>query len=176
MAAEPPPKLPYRLEALVWDSQHHFNQQNRYGYAGKTWKKYSEPMLMCEMCDQWFAAKEVCRPPGGSPGGWGCQPSHPRSHCCHGRSRAYRRTRSSYPSSATTDSRAGCAVPGGSRYPIRCPPSTAPNYTPTYSHQPQTSFPTHRLHPRRRQRPPPPSLPPPPAVATAAASPCSLRS
>ena len=71
MAAEalpapiPPPKLPYRLEALVWDAQHHFNQQNRYGYNGKTWRKYCDPMLMCEMCDQWFACHEVtCMPQG----------------------------------------------------------------------------------------------------------------
>ena len=61
----PPPKLPYRLEALVWDAQHHFNQQNRYGYNGKTWRKYCDPMLMCEMCDQWFACHEVtCMPQG----------------------------------------------------------------------------------------------------------------
>ena len=63
--AVPPPKLSYRLEALVWDAQHHFNQQNRYGYNGKTWRKYSDPMLMCEMCDQWFACHEVtCLPQG----------------------------------------------------------------------------------------------------------------
>ena len=63
--AVPPPKLSYRLEALVWDAQHHFNQQNRYGYNGKTWRKYSDPMLMCEMCDQWFACHEVtCMPQG----------------------------------------------------------------------------------------------------------------
>ena len=60
-----PPKLSYRLEALVWDAQHHFNQQNRYGYNGKTWRKYCDPMLMCEMCDQWFACHEVtCMPQG----------------------------------------------------------------------------------------------------------------
>ena len=60
---EPPPRLTYRLEALIWDAQHHFNQQNRYGYNGKGWKRFSDPMLLCEMCDQWFPASEV--PPAG---------------------------------------------------------------------------------------------------------------
>ena len=57
--ADPPPRLPYRLEALIWDAQHHFNQQNRYGYNGKSWKRFTDPMLLCEMCDQWFPVAEV---------------------------------------------------------------------------------------------------------------------
>ena len=59
-ADDPPPKLPYRLEALIWDPQHNFNQQKRYGYEGKnTWKKFTDPHLLCEMCDQWFPAHET---------------------------------------------------------------------------------------------------------------------
>ena len=54
-----PAKLPYRLEALKWNDAHVFNEQNRYGYAGNKWTHYSKPMLMCEMCDQWFHASST---------------------------------------------------------------------------------------------------------------------
>jgi len=54
-----PPKLPYRLEALKWDDAHVFNEQNRYGYAGHKWTHFTKPMLMCEVCDQWFHASST---------------------------------------------------------------------------------------------------------------------
>jgi len=50
--------LPYSLKSLSWDAQHQFNSQNKYGYTGKQ-RRLSDPMLQCEMCDQWFFAAEV---------------------------------------------------------------------------------------------------------------------
>mmetsp|Transcript_24890 Transcript_24890/g.82764 ORF Transcript_24890/g.82764 Transcript_24890/m.82764 type:complete len:540 (+) Transcript_24890:46-1665(+) len=51
-------KLPYSLDKLSWDSAHHFNTQNKYGYAGKG-RKLGDAMLQCETCLQWFHAREV---------------------------------------------------------------------------------------------------------------------
>lgn len=50
--------LPYSLKTLTWDTAHQFNSQNKYGYTGKP-RKLCDPMLQCEVCDQWFHLKEV---------------------------------------------------------------------------------------------------------------------
>ena len=52
------PALPYSIKSLTWDNNHHFNSQNKYGYLG-TKRKLSDPMLQCEMCEQWFFLTEV---------------------------------------------------------------------------------------------------------------------
>jgi len=55
---EGPLRLPYKLDALHWDPQHHFNSQNRYGYAGRS-RKLGDAALQCETCMQWFLARDV---------------------------------------------------------------------------------------------------------------------
>ena len=51
-------QLPYSLRNLQWDVQHHFNVQNKYSYTGKS-RKLGDPMLHCDMCEQWFHLKDV---------------------------------------------------------------------------------------------------------------------
>ena len=53
-----PETLPYSLKTLQWDAMHHFNSNNKYSYSGKG-RKLSDPMLQCDMCEQWFHLKEV---------------------------------------------------------------------------------------------------------------------
>ena len=50
--------LPYSLKALNWDTLHHFNSQNKYGYQGKP-RVLADAMLQCDMCEQWYFLNEV---------------------------------------------------------------------------------------------------------------------
>ena len=60
-------ELPYALKQLNWDSLHHFNSQNTYGYKGEE-RLLSDAMLQCDMCEQWFFNSEVaCVPKEAAP-------------------------------------------------------------------------------------------------------------
>ena len=50
--------FPYATKNLLWDANHFFNAQNKYSYTGKG-RKLGDPMLQCDMCEQWFHLKEV---------------------------------------------------------------------------------------------------------------------
>ena len=50
--------FPYNLKTLQWDALHHFNSQNKYGYLGKG-RKLGDPVLQCDLCEQWFLLKDV---------------------------------------------------------------------------------------------------------------------
>lgn len=39
-------------------SMHHFNANNKYSYSGKG-RKLGDPVLQCDVCEQWFHLKEV---------------------------------------------------------------------------------------------------------------------
>ena len=72
--------LPYSLKTLTWDNAHQFNAQNKYGYTGKP-RKLRDPMLQCEVCDQWFHLKEVREPRAPESRATG-RSDRPRSHAC----------------------------------------------------------------------------------------------
>ena len=57
-ASSGPETLPYSLKTLQWDAMHHFNVNNKYSYSGKG-RKLADPMLQCDMCEQWFHLNEV---------------------------------------------------------------------------------------------------------------------
>ena len=56
--AEEKETLPYNLKTLSWDAMHHFNANNKYSYSGKG-RKLGDPVLQCDVCEQWFLLKEV---------------------------------------------------------------------------------------------------------------------
>ena len=58
MASSSGESLPYSLKTLQWDPLHHFNAQNKYSYSGKG-RKLCDPMLQCDMCEQWFHLDET---------------------------------------------------------------------------------------------------------------------